>query len=41
VLTAKGRALLPLIEDMRAFGREWLNLEGDIDTACAPVSAAA
>ena len=23
-LTAKGRALLPLIEDMRAFGREWL-----------------
>jgi DNA-binding HxlR family transcriptional regulator len=23
-LTAKGRALLPLIEDMRSFGREWL-----------------
>src|SRR3954452_12668778 len=23
-LTDKGRALLPLIEDMRAFGREWL-----------------
>ena len=23
-LTAKGRALLPLIEDMRAFGRQWL-----------------
>jgi hypothetical protein len=26
---------------MRAFGREWLGLEGDLDTACAPVSAAA
>ena len=23
-LTAKGRALLPLIEDMRRYGREWL-----------------
>ena len=23
-LTEKGRALLPLIEDMRSFGREWL-----------------
>ncbi len=23
-LTAKGLALLPLIEDMRAYGREWL-----------------
>jgi DNA-binding HxlR family transcriptional regulator len=23
-LTAKGRALLPLIEDMRTYGREWL-----------------
>ena len=23
-LTAKGRALLPLIEDMRSYGRDWL-----------------
>ena len=23
-LTSKGRALVPLIEDMRAFGRDWL-----------------
>ena len=23
-LTAKGRALVPLIEDMRAYGRQWL-----------------
>jgi len=25
-LTKKGRALLPLIEDMRRYGREWLDL---------------
>ena len=25
-LTDKGRALLPLIEDMRAYGREWLGV---------------
>ncbi len=29
-LTAKGRALVPLIEDMRVYGREWL------DDGCAP-----
>ena len=40
-LTPKGEALVPLIEDMRAFGREWLGLEGDLDSACAPVEAAA
>ena len=28
-LTRKGRALLPLIEDMRRFGREWLRADGD------------
>ena len=27
-LTAKGRALLPLIEDMRRYGREWLEARG-------------
>ncbi|MBV9817957.1 MAG: helix-turn-helix transcriptional regulator [Solirubrobacterales bacterium] len=27
VLTAKGRALVPLIESMRAYGREWLGGE--------------
>ena len=26
-LTEKGRGLLPLIDDMRAFGREWLLVE--------------
>jgi DNA-binding HxlR family transcriptional regulator len=33
-LTAKGRALVPLIEDMRSYGREWLG--GD----CEPDSSA-
>jgi DNA-binding HxlR family transcriptional regulator len=33
-LTEKGRALLPLIEDMRRFGREWLSL-GDRAAAAA------
>jgi DNA-binding HxlR family transcriptional regulator len=27
-LTDKGRALLPLIDDMRAYGREWLGATG-------------
>jgi DNA-binding HxlR family transcriptional regulator len=34
-LTAKGRALAPLIEDMRRYGREWLSAE------CTPVTATA
>lgn len=33
-LTDKGRALLPIIEDMRAFGSEWL------DATCASEPAA-
>jgi DNA-binding HxlR family transcriptional regulator len=27
VLTAKGRALVPLIEDMRTYGTEWLGVD--------------
>ena len=27
-LTEKGRALLPLVESMRVYGREWLNEDG-------------
>src|SRR6201982_482763 len=27
-LTEKGRALLPIIDDMRAYGEEWLGAEG-------------
>jgi DNA-binding HxlR family transcriptional regulator len=30
-LTTKGRALVPLIEDMRKYGREWLCGDLDID----------
>jgi len=30
-LTTKGRALVPLIEDMRAYGREWLGAGCDED----------
>ena len=45
VLTEKGRALVPLIEDMRAYGRRWL-LDGKRASGAAkrdrePVSAAA
>jgi DNA-binding HxlR family transcriptional regulator len=32
-LTGKGRALVPLIEDMRRYGREWLGVD---DCAVAP-----
>ena len=32
-LTDKGRALAPLIEDMRAYGREWLGVSQD---DCSP-----
>src|ERR671928_1426172 len=28
-LTEKGRALLPLIDDMRRYGREWLGVDDD------------
>src|SRR5213595_1795827 len=36
-LTDKGRALLPLIDDMRSYGREWLGATG----GCAPTEASA
>lgn len=34
-LTAKGDALLPIIEAMRAYGTEWLQVTGD----CTPLPA--
>ena len=40
-LTPKGRALLPLIEDMRAYGREWLGANCATEPAGDTVSAAA
>ena len=38
VLTDKGRALVPLIEDMRTYGREWLG--ADCDDVREPAVAA-
>ena len=40
-LTQKGHALLPLIEDMRAYGRDWLGAECATEPAGATVGAAA
>ena len=37
ILTAKGRALVPLIESMRAYGREWLG--GDCAAPDDPAEA--
>jgi DNA-binding HxlR family transcriptional regulator len=34
-LTEKGRALVPIIEDMRAYGRRWL---GGAEGCCGPLS---
>jgi DNA-binding HxlR family transcriptional regulator len=39
-LTPKGHALLPLVEDMRRYGREWLGAECEA-TPVAAVTAAA
>jgi DNA-binding HxlR family transcriptional regulator len=39
-LTEKGRALVPLIEDMRRYGRRWL-LEEGAEAVSAPEPAAA
>ena len=36
VLTDKGHALLPIIEDMRSFGRQWLG-ESDVPRVAAAV----
>jgi DNA-binding HxlR family transcriptional regulator len=40
-LTEKGRALVPLIEDMRTYGREWLGAECDEDLAGEDVAGEA
>jgi DNA-binding HxlR family transcriptional regulator len=34
-LTEKGRALVPIVEDMRTYGTKWLGAQGD----CAPAEA--
>src|SRR5436305_10341875 len=35
-LTSKGRALAPLIEDMRAYGREWLGADCAVEPEQEP-----
>jgi DNA-binding HxlR family transcriptional regulator len=40
-LTDKGRALAPLIEDMRRYGSQWLNADGRAETQPAAAVAAA
>jgi DNA-binding HxlR family transcriptional regulator len=40
-LTAKGRALVPLIEDMRAYGRDWLGVDCAAEPADERSSATA
>ena len=40
-LTEKGRALLPLIEDMRTYGREWLGAGGGSTSPVEPEAAVA
>jgi DNA-binding HxlR family transcriptional regulator len=40
-LTDKGRALVPIIESMRAYGTEWLGAEGSCAEAPEPVVVAA
>jgi len=39
-LTEKGRALVPIVEDMRAYGRKWLGAQGDCARAEAATAAA-
>jgi DNA-binding HxlR family transcriptional regulator len=39
-LTEKGRALLPIIEDMRAYGNRWLALDDAVEAGAAPPVAA-
>lgn len=40
-LTTKGEALLPIIEDMRRYGREWLGAACSGETRREPAAAAA
>lgn len=38
-LTPKGRALMPLIEDMRRYGQEWLGVDDDSCSTAADDAA--
>jgi len=39
-LTEKGRALVPIVESMRAYGTEWLGAQGDCAEAPEAVAVA-
>jgi DNA-binding HxlR family transcriptional regulator len=39
-LTEKGRALVPIIESMRAYGKEWLGADGTCAEPAEPVEPA-
>ena len=39
-LTEKGRALVPIIDSMREYGRNWLRAECEAEPAAATVAAA-
>jgi DNA-binding HxlR family transcriptional regulator len=38
-LTEKGRALLPIVDDMREFGRRWLNADGACEAEVKDLAA--
>jgi DNA-binding HxlR family transcriptional regulator len=40
-LTEKGRALVPIIESMRTYGKEWLGADGSCADAAEPAVVAA
>ena len=40
-LTEKGRALLPIIEDMRSYGRRWLAIDDDEGVRLEPAAGVA
>jgi DNA-binding HxlR family transcriptional regulator len=40
-LTSKGRALIPIIDDMRSYGQHWLGAECSAPAAGEPVAVAA
>jgi DNA-binding HxlR family transcriptional regulator len=38
-LTEKGEALVPLIDDMRRYGKRWLAADGEVDDCAQPLGA--
>src|SRR3984893_13572435 len=40
-LTDRGQALLPIVEDMRSYGRRWLSVDGDGSVQLEPTAGVA